>query len=1157
MEDLPVITVTGGRRVEAFDQLQFTVSLSAVTTGDVTLDYRTLGATAIESLDFDGESGRITIPAGETTATFNVRTRGDDLAEPDEDFVVEFSNVAGATFPDGALTARTRGVIEDDDTAETRPSLFVGDVRIVEGNAGQRNAVFDVELSRTAPQAITLNYTTVDGSARAGEDFVATSGALTFDAGETQATVAVPVTGDPGPEGTENFTLAFTPTGAVANGAQGAAGTGTILDDDARGGAQPVVSLTGSRTIESFNQTVFAVSLSAPTTRDVTVDYRAFTDSAFEERDFDPEAGSVTIAAGETLTTFTVRARSDNLAEADENFVVELTNAEGAVLAGNAPSLQANGTILDKDGGDTRPSLFVGDVRLIEGAPGERTAVFDIQLSRPAETALGFAYTTVDGSATAGRDYEASAGQVAFAPGQTHASVFVPVLGDVVPEVPETFGLALTPTGDIANGVQDAVGTATILDDDAGGGVQPVITLDGAIQPESFGQMDFAVRLSAPAARDVTVDFRAFPATALEGVDFDDDDGTVTIAAGDTVAFFNVRVRSDNLVEADENIVVELTNADGAVMAGGDTTLRAAGVIVDEDGNEQRPALFVSDTQVIEGRDGERLAVFDVLLSRPSASAIELNYTTVDGDAVGGVDFADTRGSLTLAPGQTRAGIAVPVFGDSVTEATEAFSLAVTGPGTDVFARGATGLLGTARILDDDAGGGSQPVISIDDATRLESFSQLDFSVHLSAPAPNDVTVEYRTLGGTADEGNDFDSENGTLVIPAGDTSGSFNVRARQDNDLEPAETFSVELLNAQGAVFAAGGTTLRGTGTILDDEQAPPTAGVPVLTVDDVTVQEPASGTTNATFTLSLPSPAALNVTGDYEVLPGTANAGADFTPVSGSFAIAGGQRTTTVDVPLRADNVQEDAESFVLRLDNLNNAQFSANADELVAIATIEANVPNNPTLPLLDLTLAQQVSAVYVAYFGRGADPAGVDFWVGQLASGLTGGKTPGGVMKDIASSFALVDETRDTFPFLLDPAAASRAEIGAFVDDIFQNLFNRGAEGSVDDPTTGLGFWTQTLEDLIAGPAFVGNAIIDIVSGARNTANGNDIATVRNKIDAGLSYADTVRDLGAEFTRADDAADARSVIADVTDDPATLAAARDLAVDLVRADIDLLL
>src|SRR5262249_6126434 len=122
------------------------------------------------------------------------------------------------------------------------PSLSIEDAQVGEGDSGRRPLPFTVRLSTASARPVTVDFTTVDGSATAGEDYVAVSGQLRFPPGTTGRVITVPVIGDTVQEGDEDFTVQLSnPVGAVL--AQDTA-RGLILDDDGRGNA--ALDLVGS-----------------------------------------------------------------------------------------------------------------------------------------------------------------------------------------------------------------------------------------------------------------------------------------------------------------------------------------------------------------------------------------------------------------------------------------------------------------------------------------------------------------------------------------------------------------------------------------------------------------------------------------------------------------------------------------------------------------------------------------------------------------------------------------------------------------------------------------------------------------------------------------------------------------------------------------------
>ena len=395
----------------------------------------------------------LTIPAGETTGRFSVRTNAEAVDEADESVHVVLNNLDGAVFSNGQERLFVQGVILDDEGTGVMRAAFVGNADIVEGHAGTTAAVFEVRLSQPSDEAITLDFQTRDGSATAGSDYTAQSGSVTFEPGQTIASVSVPVLGDGLVEGGEQFSLLVAPTAGDADqlAVDFAAGIATINDDDASA-ALPSVTITGGTIVEgSFGQDnliTYSISLSEPALDDVTFDYIARPGTAGADIDFDEIVASLTIPAGETSALVSVRTEADALIEADESVLVDFFNIEGAAFANGQDRTVVQSVILDDDGTGNTRSVLVGDAILVEGDSGSTDAVFEIRLSQPSDQAISFDYTTIEGSATSNGDFEgsnsASDGAVVFLPGQTVASIAIPVSGDNASEASESFQLLLT-----------------------------------------------------------------------------------------------------------------------------------------------------------------------------------------------------------------------------------------------------------------------------------------------------------------------------------------------------------------------------------------------------------------------------------------------------------------------------------------------------------------------------------------------------------------------------------------------------------------------------------------------------------------------------------------------------------------------------------------
>jgi hypothetical protein len=217
-----VVEGNSGTRV-----LQVPVSLSAPSGQTVTASWSTLNHSAAAPGDFVAASGTVTFQPGQTTKTVPVTINGDTLDEPDELMLVSFTNPTNAKL--GGFLGLGFGTITDDDPP---PTVVPGQASITEGNSGTRVLQVPVSLSAPSGQTVTASWSTLNHSAAAPGDFVAASGTVTFQPGQTTKTVPVTVNGDTLDEPDELMLVSFTnPTNAKLGGFLGL-GFGTITDDD-------------------------------------------------------------------------------------------------------------------------------------------------------------------------------------------------------------------------------------------------------------------------------------------------------------------------------------------------------------------------------------------------------------------------------------------------------------------------------------------------------------------------------------------------------------------------------------------------------------------------------------------------------------------------------------------------------------------------------------------------------------------------------------------------------------------------------------------------------------------------------------------------------------------------------------------------------------
>ena len=288
-------------------------------------------------------------------------------------------------------------------------------------------------------------------------------------------------------------------------------------------------------------------------------------------------------------------------------------------------------------------------------------------------------------------------------------------------------------------------------------------------------------------------------------------------------------------------------------------------------------------------------------------------YTTSDGTANSGSDYAATTGTVTFAPGDPATKtVTVPVNGDTVDETNEDFHVTLSSPVNSSVSGGP----GTGTITDDDG-----PAISIANVTVPEGDSgttMQNVTVSLSAPSPQAVTMDVSSADQSAIAGQDYVAipSGTTLTIPAGQTSGNVQVGIIGDVNDEANETFLVNLSNAVNATFADN----QGVVTI-DDDDGVGGAGSQ-FSINDATVTEGNSGTSQLTFTVTRTLPNSSAATVDYSTAGATATSGVDFTPQSATLSFPLGTASQQVTIDVIGDRLAEADETLFVNLSNPTNA-------------------------------------------------------------------------------------------------------------------------------------------------------------------------------------------------------------------------------------------
>ena len=330
---LPTLTITEATVTEGQSGARFAtlnLSLSAAVDPIVTVNYATRDDTAQAGSDYLASNNVVSFAPGQRTATLQIPILGDTLLEPDERFTVQLSDASNALI---SHTASRASVVIRNDDQPPLPDISIASLRQAEGNTAAY-VNLSLRLSSTASQPVTVNYTTQDGSAKAGVDYTASQGSVTFTPGQTRQTLSLLVLGDTGVEPDERFqvTLASPLNAALATHSSA---TVTLTNDDAAA-IQPTLAISGTRVNEGQSGVTSAsltVSLSAAASQPVSVNYSIVNGTALAGSDYQASSGTLSFAPGQTSQTISIPVIGDTTVEPDENFQVQLSNPQNANLS--------------------------------------------------------------------------------------------------------------------------------------------------------------------------------------------------------------------------------------------------------------------------------------------------------------------------------------------------------------------------------------------------------------------------------------------------------------------------------------------------------------------------------------------------------------------------------------------------------------------------------------------------------------------------------------------------------------------------------------------------------------------------------------------------------------------------------------------------------
>ena len=530
--------------------------------------------------------------------------------------------------------------------------VSITDASVTEGNSGTAAVTLTISLDGPATEITTVQWVTGPGTALAGTDYVAASGTVTFQVGETTKTITVYVVGDVLVEGNETFyvTLSNSTGGSViADGI----GVVTIVDNDFA--APPTVTVSATGGAEGGSPVVITFTRSGATTNSLTVNAAKGGTSVAGDVGSPVVVGgiwngsTVTFNAGSSTVTITYSIVDDALVEGTETLTMTLSAGTGYTVG--SPS-SSTSSIADNDAA-TQPTVTVAAT---SGSEGGSPIV--ITFTRSGSTTSTLAVNATKGGTSVAADVGSpvvSGGTwngttVTFNAGSSTVTITYAIVDDALIEGTETLTMTLSAGTGYAVG-SPLSSTSSIADNDAAPTLPTLAIGDATVTEGDNGGPTVTVTITVTRSGDTSgtssVNWTTVAGTALAGSDFTSSFGLVSFAAGQTSKTFTVTIASDNKSEPTETFTVVLSSPTNATIA--DNT--GVVTIIDNDGAIFAASAPVNAAPVAPLNESDARALLAIAILRwiesgASADAsIGLSFEIGD---LPGTKLADTLGSTIV-----------------------------------------------------------------------------------------------------------------------------------------------------------------------------------------------------------------------------------------------------------------------------------------------------------------------------------------------------------------------------------------------------------------------------------------------------------------------------------------------------------------------------
>jgi uncharacterized delta-60 repeat protein len=712
-------------------------------------------------------------------------------------------------------------------------------------------------------------------------------------------------------------------------------------------------------------------------TGNVTVQFITTPGTAVPGVNYTPVSTSISFPPGEVLETAFVPILDDQVITS--NKTVDMALSSPSDPAGLGDQTNAVLTIINTDNAIS----FASDT--FQVAKSTPTGFAPVNIVRVGGTTtfaeVGFA-TTTNGTAVIGTDYTPTIATVIFNPGDSNATVQIPVINNNLPQGDRTVTMMISNI--LGATIASPSNAVLVIKDTTFSPGQLSLSTTNYFVNEGDGVATITVNRTGGSSGAVSAFYYTTPITATPGLNYVSVSNSVSFADGQTNRTFTIPLIDNNVVQGQVTLTVTLlTNLSSGTTIG--TPSNAVVFIADNDAGFS----FVNATNTFP----ETISAASVQVQRigPTNSTLSVNYATHDGTALAGTNYTATSGTLTFNPGQVIKSIAVPLIDDQNVTGDLLFTVVLSTNSGSLGAVLAYPSTNTVIIHDADAG------LSFTNATMIvrRDVGNALVTVVCSNPSVEPVivdsntvplSVQYTTVDGSALANVDYIARSGTLIFTNGNGTNTFLVPIINNGSVSGDRSFNVRLFNptTPGRLVAPSNQTI----TIIDA-----TAGFKFSQPKYTANKTDGSALINV-FRTGLTDSVA---TVDFAATNGSAIDGVHYVSTNGTLVFTNGVTNQTFSVQVIDTSVVQPNKTVLLQLFNASNSVITS---------------PNAATLTIIDNTGSFVVPAgsAIVSESGAGVPNGVIDS--NETVTVLFGFRDAGGL--NVANLMATLIATNGVTP-----------------------------------------------------------------------------------------------------------------------------------------------